>query len=120
MKTPSADPPLDRDSAPRLLITVHGIRTFGRWQEELKRKIDAQLGEGVEVCHYRYGFFTILAFLIPPFRWLATARFRSELLHLANRQWSRIDIVAHSFGTHLVGWGLLRLQKVRRPPIHTV
>jgi WD40 repeat protein len=77
--------------------------------------------EETEVCHYRYGFFTVVAFLIPPLRWLATRQFRAELVHQANRKrWSRIDIVAHSFGTHLVGWGLLRLPEARRPKIHTL
>ena len=105
----------------RLLITVHGIRTFGLWQEKLEHKLREELGRAVEVCHYRYGFFTVLAFLIPPFRWLATRRFRSELLQQANRKrWSRIDIVAHSFGTHLVGYSLLQLPKLQRPAIHTV
>src|ERR1039457_6521788 len=68
----------------RLLITVHGIRTFGLWQEKLEHKLREEPGRTVEVCHYRYGFFTVLAFLIPPFRWLATRRFRAELLHQSN------------------------------------
>lgn len=111
---------LDIRANDRLLITVHGIRTFGSWQDKLGEKVRDKL-EAVEVCHYRYGFFTILAFVIPPFRWLATRRFRSELLRLSNsKKWSRIDIVAHSFGTHLVGWSLLSLSEAQRPTVHTV
>jgi hypothetical protein len=32
----------------------------------------------------------------------------------------RIDIVAHSFGTHLVAWALLGIPETRRPRIHTI
>ena len=112
---------LDTDRTPRLLITVHGIRTFGAWQERLEQKLRGETEEAVEVYHYRYGFFTFLAYIIPIFRWLATKRFQDELLEkTSSRAWSRIDIIAHSFGAHLVGWSLLRLPKSRRPLIHTI
>lgn len=105
----------------RLLITVHGIRTFGKWQDQLEGELRNRLGSSIHVCHYRYGFFTLFAFLIPPLRWLATRRFQAELLSQNRKlEWDRIDIVAHSFGTHLVCWSLLRLPEPRRPRIHTI
>jgi WD40 repeat protein len=108
-------------SGTRLLITVHGIRTFGLWQERLEDQFRRKMDENLEVCHYRYGFFTILGFLIPPFRWILTKRFQLDLLHQASRlNWKRIDIVAHSFGTHLVAWALMRTPKSARPSIHTI
>jgi hypothetical protein len=113
--------PQSNSNSRRLLITVHGIRTFGRWQERIEELVKRDLGLNTDVRHYRYGFFTILAFLFPPLRWLATRRFHIALLHQLQREsWERVDIVAHSFGTHLVGWGLLRIQEARRPAIHTL
>lgn len=107
--------------ADRLLITVHGIRTFGNWQEKLESALHAAASESIETCHYKYGFFTIIAFMVPPLRWLATRRFRLELLNQSRRtRWTRIDIVAHSFGTHLVAWSLTGLEESKRPRIHTI
>jgi hypothetical protein len=81
--------------AARLLITVHGIRTFGKWQDSLENLVRAEVGDVIQTSHYRYGFFTVIAFLIPPLRWLATRRFQLDLLYQASRApWSRIDIVA--------------------------
>src|SRR5262249_44725077 len=122
--TPHPISPLPESNAEpsrRLLITVHGIRTFGSWQDQLGTKLNQLTPERIDICHYRYGFFTILAFLVPPFRWLATKRFKSVLINQIGQQsWSRIDIVAHSFGTHLVGWALLRILPTNRPRINTL
>ncbi len=103
-----------------LVVTVHGIRTFGAWQERLEA-ILTDADPQIEVFHYKYGYFSMLAFVIPFLRWLVTRRFRHELLRFtAKRKWSRIDIVAHSFGTHLVGWGLGGIPAEERPHIHTL
>jgi WD40 repeat protein len=97
-----------------VVLTVHGIRTFGRWQERLELLLTG--GEAPDrrrtVINYKYGYFSAIAFAIPFFRWLLTRRFRRDLLQVAARYPSaRLDVVAHSFGTHLVGWGLLGLTK---------
>ena len=43
------------------------------------------------------------------------------MLHeIKKGNWDRIDIVAHSFGTHLVGWGLYGVEPDKRPKIHTI
>jgi len=116
-----SDSTISSERKPRLVITVHGIRTFGLWQEKLEERLRANRDLLIEVCHYRYGFFTVIAFLIPPLRWLATRRFYSDLRRQISQQsWSRIDIVAHSFGTHLVGWSVLKLPPSDPPAIHTV
>ncbi len=75
----------------------------------------------VEVYHYKYGYFSVLAFITPFLRWLVTRRFRRELIRLSEKEtWERIDIVAHSFGTHLAGWGLKGIRPKKRPHIHTI
>lgn len=106
----------------RLIITVHGIRTFGAWQERLERIATEKIGKGnVMFANYRYGFFSVILFIIPFMRWLAVRGFQRELTALTARErWTRIDLVGHSFGTHLLMWALRRLPKEKRPAIHTV
>jgi hypothetical protein len=87
-----------------LVITVHGIRTFGDWQERLERLLREELlvasGESLDVVNYKYRYFSVIAFLIPFVRWLVVRRFRTAFLEEAKRSsWDRIDLVAHSFGT---------------------
>jgi len=97
-------------SSPRLLITVHGIRTYGHWQERLGRMV-TESGANVTIYNYKYGYFSVLAFMIPMLRWWVTRRFKRDLVRVVNqRQWRAVDIVAHSFGTHLVAWSLLALR----------
>lgn len=105
----------------KLVITVHGIRTFGQWQERLAAMLEQNATQEISVENYHYGYFSVIAFLIPIFRWLATRRFRQELQRIV-RQFPehRISIVAHSFGTHLVGWGLMGIPRPKRPHIENV
>src|SRR6266550_3710991 len=103
-----------------LVVTVHGIRTFGQWQERLETLLKSR-SPGTTVFNYKYGYFSVLAFIFPPSRWLVTSRFRKALLEVAKQgDWQRIDLVAHSFGTHLAGWGLLGVPQSERPNIHTL
>src|SRR5688572_18797931 len=103
-----------------LVITVHGIRTFGHWQERLESLLrDAQ--PGITVKNFKYDYFSSIAFMVPFLRWIVTRKFRRDLLHSVNEEkWDRIDLVAHSFGTHIVGWGLHGIHCDKRPRINTV
>ena len=106
-----------------LVITVHGIRTFGDWQGRLKELLQPDGGaqqSGIRVVNYRYGYFSIIAFMIPFLRWLVTWRFRQAVLKETEGRPARVDFVAHSFGTHLVAWGLMGIPKHRRPNVHTI
>ena len=94
-----------------LIITVHGIRTFGQWQDRLATVLE-QNEPGVVVFNYRYGYFSVLAFLIPYVRRLVVWRFRSELQETVQKdRWDRVDLVGHSFGTHLIGFALRDLHR---------
>lgn len=107
-------------SSRHLVITVHGIRTFGHWQERLEHLVK-NADPSIDVFNYKYGYFSVLAFLIPFLRWIVTRQFRKTLIHeISKAKWDRIDIVAHSFGTHLVGWALHSAKPAHRSQIHTI
>jgi Leucine-rich repeat (LRR) protein/pimeloyl-ACP methyl ester carboxylesterase len=94
-----------------LVITVHGIRTFGQWQERLENLLRTAAPPEAEltVVHYKFGYFSAFAFLSIFLRWLTTRRFRSELVALTRTPWDRVDIVAHSFGTFIATKALAAL-----------
>ena len=103
-----------------IIVSVHGIRTYGHWQDRLKDLLRSK--EDSIVYHtYTYGYFPIFAFLIPPLRWLVVRRFRESLLRIAHKHKdARIDLVGHSFGTHIIAWGLLNTRPYLRPKVNTV
>jgi len=90
----------------RLIITVHGIRTYGDWQERLETLTKNLAHEHVDFRHYKYGYFSIFAFVFPLTRWLVTSKFRQELKRQIASDWERIDLVGHSFGTHIISWAV--------------
>ena len=98
----------------KILITVHGIRTFGQWQDRLGELLKSE-GYGGRVFHFKYGYFSSLAFLIPPLRFLLVSRF-CRYLDLLRGSYpnASISFVGHSFGTHLIGWALHR--QVKKAP----
>lgn len=85
-----------------IIILVHGIRTFGGWQDRLNVLIKAK-DATADIHIYKYKFLTATGFLIPPVRDRIVVRFREYLLE-NSETWkdARIDIVAHSFGTYIV------------------
>lgn len=106
-----------------LVITVHGIRTFGQWQERLESIVGDSSAEDIKFTKIDYGYFSVVAFFLPFVRWMATKRIERLLLETITEQpWQRIDIVAHSFGTHLVSWSLKNLHRSHRGKfrIHTL
>jgi WD40 repeat protein len=105
-----------------LVITVHGIRTFGGWQERLEALTRAAIGSrGHEISfkHKRYGYFSVLKFLNPLARNAEARRFSSELANLlgdgVGARFDRICLVGHSFGTHIIAYALQSLP----PEIHS-
>jgi predicted alpha/beta hydrolase family esterase len=105
--------------AKRIVVTVHGIRTFGQWQVRLRNLIKAADPDAVVVA-YEYGYFSVLAFIVPIFRWLAVRAFRNKTRALArDYPGARFSFVAHSFGTHIVAHGLRNL-RTDAPPIDTI
>ncbi|MGX4771989.1 hypothetical protein ACWAUC_19635 [Bradyrhizobium guangdongense] len=103
-----------------LIVSVHGIRTFGDWQNRLMKLTQAKNKE-VEFQNYQYGYFSLLAFIFPLTRWLVVRRFRRELLRLvAVKNPKRLDLVGHSFGTHIIAWSLHSLRARTDLRVHTL
>ncbi|MDP9120430.1 MAG: WD40 repeat domain-containing protein [Acidobacteriota bacterium] len=99
--------------SPHLIVTVHGIRTFGQWQERFEQLFASD--PNVTVLSYKFGFFSIASFIVPLFRWWVVRCFRQMLeREVGRRPWARVDIVAHSFGTLVAAKALRSLAK-RRP-----
>jgi hypothetical protein len=104
-------PPPSAADTLQVIITVHGIRTFGRWQERLGALLRTA-GSQAEILHFKYGYFSSLAFLIPVFRYLRVLDFSRYLVRVrATYPNARIDIVSHSFGTHVTAWAIRRLNR---------
>jgi tetratricopeptide (TPR) repeat protein len=105
-----------------LVITVHGIRTFGGWQERLENLLHAQGSDReLTIINYKFGYFSILAFIFPLLRLLVVRRFRLFFVDLVKSQpWDRIDLVGHSFGTHVIAWALYGINSAARPAVHTI
>ncbi len=105
-------------SPPRIVVTIHGIRTFGQWQTRLAELL-TKTGVPIQVETYYYGYFSILAFIIPIFRWIVVRRFRERFRALVrSHPGAEFAIVAHSFGTHIAAWGLSGLKPEELPSIH--
>jgi pimeloyl-ACP methyl ester carboxylesterase len=101
-----------------LVITVHGIRTFGQWQRRLETVTHAAAsarGDEVTFKHKHYGYFSVIKFLNPWSRWAEVRRFSDELAALlgggAGTPYDRVCLVGHSFGTHIIAHALQRLPR---------
>ena len=102
----------------KVIFPLHGIRTLAAWQRGLSDLVD-RYGWTCRLDQWSYGRFSLLAFLTPwtreaKLRWLRR-QYDSEIHN------SRLDIergqipsvVAHSFGTYILGYALLRFDFIR-------
>jgi hypothetical protein len=101
-----------------VIITVHGIRTFGQWQRRFEKLFPSS---DLQFYHFEYGYFSLIAFIIPFTRWILVRRFRREIRTVVDRvRPTRLDLVGHSFGTHLIAWALRGLRPNEAVNAHTV
>lgn len=93
-------------SANKLLITIHGIRTYGKWQELLKRKME-EYSKDFKSCEIKYGYFDLLSFSIPLLRERKSRQIAARLNNVLSKNQEReIHVVAHSYGTHILSRAL--------------
>lgn len=83
----------------KLLLTIHGIRTHGKWQSGLNDEI-RKYSRSFVPAEVKYGFFDILSFSIP---WLRKRKARQAAVQvkqiLLDNSDKEISVVAHSFGS---------------------
>lgn len=91
--------------------TIHGIRTRGAWQQDLKKIVQKNV-DNVEFGTFKYGYFSIFSFFLPFLRWPAVNSFASSLDEvLEKNKEKRIILFSHSFGTHILIKALEKLVK---------
>jgi len=100
-----------RDLAPTRdvdwVVVIHGMNTKGAWQEEFSWFLGTTWGKSVPVAIYKYGI--IIAGVIMAWRRrLLQRRLRAKLAELRSQArkagYGEVpDVIAHSFGTWLIG-----------------
>lgn len=101
-------------------LTVHGIRTFGAWQNRLRILVHQQVSP-VPFHSYKYGYFSALAFFIPWIRSREVSRLEKHLRELFKENLGNDFIIfSHSFGTYLITHALQELSKDGSLPIKTL
>ncbi|WP_073970219.1 response regulator [Serratia ficaria] len=86
-----------------LCITVHGIRTYGAWQERLKKVVESKV-DTIEFQSYKYGYFTVISFFVPFLRRVKLKHFAEQLKDIRDRSPEKKEFMffSHSFGTYIV------------------
>lgn len=97
-----------------ILISVHGIRTYGQWQAKLSADI-SQHSRSFEAIEIKYGYLDLFSFAVPYLRKKvikrAADRIRRRIKDNPERE---VHIVAHSFGTLIVSEALREAVSMRR------
>ncbi len=94
-------PNIEKDIA---IITVHGIRTFGSWQERLTNLIkDANIYDQVEPLNFKFTGIDLFRFIFPPLRNKIVNRLHDDLHSWLNENRAKkIVCFSHSFGTFIL------------------
>jgi len=102
------------------VITVHGIRTFGQWQNRFKNIVNSALP--VQFHSYKYGYRSVLALFSRSRHAAAVNALASRFQQIFNENPDcRFAVFSHSFGTYLTIEALrLLLMHSQKLPISTV
>lgn len=86
------------------IVTVHGIRTFGSWQERLINLIRNQLKPKLlEPLNFKFTGIDFFTFMIPPLRKKIVYRLHEDLKAWMNEHSTKnIICFSHSFGTYIL------------------
>lgn len=102
----TAEIPVIEFRRPKIVVTLHGIQTTGKWQKEITPYLAKH---GLIPYHLDYGWFDVLRFLLPWTRNRRVRAIREELRELVRITGAdRISVIAHSFGTFQVMEALQR------------
>ncbi|KAB7687913.1 hypothetical protein GBN24_13700 [Plesiomonas shigelloides] len=96
-----------------IIVSIHGIRTLGKWQNRLEHEIIRNLPE-FEIKTYRYNYFSCIQLLLPFARKKIIKHFREELILIINSYPNaEFHFISHSFGTYVLA------NAIRTLPIDT-
>ena len=99
----------------RSVVALHGISTHAAWQRMFS-EVAHRHGVSAHVDRWNFGHFSVLRFLMPGAR-MAKVRWFRETYQQEFRESTQIgalpSIVAHSFGTYILGNALLRHPNLR-------
>lgn len=86
----------------KVIVLIHGIRTFAEWFDLLKSEIENN--SDTSVYFIKYGFFDALRFWFPLFtRSGVINHVKRELRNIRNEhRTADLIVVAHSFGTYVI------------------
>lgn len=92
------------ETASHVVILLHGIRDLAGWQESVSQILEKAVPE-LQCVKVRYGWFGPFSFISPIDRAGGPYRRFHKRYHDTRRDYpnAKISVVAHSFGTHLVG-----------------
>ncbi|MBB4112750.1 hypothetical protein FHT80_002069 [Rhizobium sp. BK226] len=119
-----------------LILTSHGIRTNAKWQKRLEEIVLAEISarnaaaaaaatstQALKVTfrHNDYRYFSIFSFLNPFRRRAETKKFTARLRdYIALDEFDEINLVGHSFGTHIICHSLLAIGESLNQKVGTV
>ena len=104
---------------PKLVISLHGIRTHGKWQKTLSEVLSS---ENIPIKNYDFGFFNLIKFLIPHFREKKIDEFYNYYSNILNEKKIRSNtkdyrsypsVIAHSFGSYIIGYCLEKYPDIK-------
>ncbi len=86
------------------VLTVHGIRTFGSWQEYLFEKVKVSTGaKDIEHLPFKFTSIDFLTFMVPVLRRKVVERLKTDLrMWLRENRAKEIHCFSHSFGTYII------------------
>lgn len=86
------------------LVTIHGILTFGDWQQSLYEKVKVNnSADKIEHLSFKYARLDFFTFAVPGLRNWIVNRFRADLVNwLENNYCKKIVCFSHSFGTFVL------------------
>lgn len=113
-------------AARQIVVLVHGIHTSRReartWMDQLATKIRRETG--METYQFRYGWTSGASIALPGWGWISrrgkTRRFQRFVSRLVADRPATVHVVAHSFGTWIARYSLIRGPEQLRPRIGTL
>jgi hypothetical protein len=95
---------VDRNNQRKALITIHGILSHGEWNAEIAHIASSS---GWIVAPFTYGYVKATTVAKSSERQKIVDQFREHINDIFDRYNCRISVIAHSFGTYIIGKYLL-------------